>query len=74
MRAPRPLVGEGVFKASILKPRWMLAHISFLLPVWPRLGSYIRPTIAVLLDVKERARGCVRAWDISINFMRNGNK
>lgn len=36
---------EGaVFKASILKLRWMLVQCAhfFLIPLWPYLGSYIR--------------------------------
>lgn len=36
---------EGlVFKASILKLRWMLCAQFFLVPLWPYLGSYITPT------------------------------
>lgn len=40
MFVKQPGVG-AVFKASILKLRWMLAHIFFLMPLWPYLGSYI---------------------------------
>lgn len=47
----------------------MLAHISFSLPLWPRLGSYIMPmdSGAAAGPSDADAGDAARAPDISIN-------
>lgn len=69
IRAHRPQTAFGwrsCFQGFHFEAKMDACAHFFLLPLWPRLGSYIIATIAVALYAKERERGCEREMSASI--------